>query len=71
MPTFFNAVTELVETGSPERAATPAETTFQDFSGSGWALSAWRNIASAIGLRQMLAVQTVTMVPGVAMQTVG
>src|SRR5258708_26492394 len=63
MPTFFRATTEFSETGSPERAATPAEITLSDRSGSGWAARACCNRAAAIGLRQMLAVHTITIGP--------
>src|SRR5688572_28769354 len=62
IPTFFSALTEFSDTGSPGRAATPAEMTLNDRSGSGCACSACCSSAAAMGLRQMLAVQTVTMV---------
>ena len=64
MPTFFSAATEFSETGSPSRAATPAEITCIDRSGPVSAASACCNKAAAIGLRQMLAVQTTTITPG-------
>src|SRR4051812_8593096 len=64
MPTFRSAMTEFSETGSPVRAATPAEITLNERQGSGCAAKACANSAAAIGLRHMLAVQTVTMGPG-------
>src|SRR4051812_22811226 len=64
MPTFFNATTEFSDTTSPVRAATPAEITLTDRHGSGCAASACCSKAAAIGLRQMLAVHTATMVAG-------
>src|SRR5688572_21566131 len=62
IPTFFSAITEFSETGSPARAATPAEITFSERSGSGCASSACCNSAAAMGLRHIFAVQTVTIV---------
>src|SRR5688572_5829634 len=62
IPTFLSAMTEFSETGSPARAATPAEITFSDRNGSGCASNACCSNAAAMGLRQMLAVQTVTIV---------
>src|SRR2546423_1737677 len=63
MPTLRKARTEFSETGSLVRAATPAEITLSERNGSGCAASACCNNAAAIGLRQMFAVQTVTMGP--------
>src|SRR6478752_369954 len=64
MPTFFRAVTEFSEMASPVWAATPAEMTFRLRSGSGCADRAWARRPCAIGLRQMLPVQTMRMWPG-------
>jgi hypothetical protein len=58
-------MTEFSDAGSLLRAATPAETTFNDRNGSGCAFRACCSKAAAIGLRQILAVQTTSSVSGI------
>ena len=57
---FRSAATELADTGSPLRATTPAEETFNPAKGAASAASACCSNAAAMGLRHTLAVQTTT-----------
>ena len=64
IPTLRSATTEFSDTGSPARAETPAEVTFNERKGSGWPAKACCNSPAAIGLRQILAVQMTRRVSG-------